>query len=123
MKDRLIYMYLVKLILKINLPKKSHTSRQLHLCYCRLELMKNTMPGRKMPVCFCNTKNPDIFHELQKVPFGKNLRPKKILRTPHPSQKYVSGPPGVKALCRSSPKYGCACMLPLALVHKLAESN
>ena len=42
--------------------------------------MKNTIP-QKIPVLFSRPK---------KIPFGQNVRPKKILRTP-PSLKYVSG--------------------------------
>ena len=38
-------------------------------------------------------KNPGVFHRPKKIPFGQNVRPKKILRTP-PSLKYVSGAPG-----------------------------
>ena len=41
-------------------------------------------------VVFATQKNPSVFHR----PFGQNVRPKKILRTP-PSLKYVSGAPGV----------------------------
>ena len=45
-------------------------------------------------VVFATQKNPGVFHRPQKIPFGLNVRPKKILRTP-PSLKYVSGAPGV----------------------------
>ena len=34
-----------------------------------------------------------LFSRPKKIPFGQNVRPKKILRTP-PSLKYVSGAPG-----------------------------
>ena len=44
-------------------------------------------------VFFATQKNPGVFHRPQKIPFGQNVRPKKILRTP-PSLKYVSGAPG-----------------------------
>ena len=44
-------------------------------------------------VVFATQKNPGVFHRPKKIPFGQNLRPKKILRTP-PSLKYVSGAPG-----------------------------
>ena len=42
-------------------------------------------------------KNPGIFHRPKKIPFGQNVRPKKILRAP-PSLKYVSGAPGIETL-------------------------
>ena len=45
-------------------------------------------------VVFATQKNPGIFHRPKKIPFGQNVRPKKILRT-SPSLKYVSGAPGV----------------------------
>ena len=38
-------------------------------------------------------KNPSVVFVTQKIPFGQNARPKKILQTP-PSLKYVSGAPG-----------------------------
>ena len=38
-------------------------------------------------------KNPGVFHRPKHIPFGQNVRPQKILRTP-PSLKYVSGAPG-----------------------------
>ena len=38
-------------------------------------------------------KNLCVVFATQKIPFGQNVRPKKILRTP-PSLKYVSGAPG-----------------------------
>ena len=44
-------------------------------------------------VVFATQKNPRVFHRPKKIPFGQNVRPKKILRTP-PSLKYVSGAPG-----------------------------
>ena len=47
--------------------------------------MKNTIP-KKIPVLFSRPK---------KIPFGQNVRLKKIFRTP-PSLKYVSGAPGIK---------------------------
>ena len=47
-------------------------------------------------VVFAIQKNPGIFHRPKKIPFGQNVRPKKILRTP-PSLKYVSGAPGITA--------------------------
>ena len=56
---------------------------KLRLCYCWFELMKNAIP-RKIPAAFIDQK---------KIPFGQNVRPEKILRTP-PSLKYVSGAPG-----------------------------
>ena len=46
-------------------------------------------------VVFATQKNPGVFHRPKKIPFGQNVRPKKILRTP-PSLKYVSGAPGIK---------------------------
>ena len=45
-------------------------------------------------VVFATQKNPGVFHRPKKIPFGRNVRPKKILRTP-PSLKYVSGAPGI----------------------------
>ena len=56
---------------------------KLRLCYFLFELMKNTI-RKKIPVLFSRPK---------KIPFGQNVRPQKILRTP-PSLKYVSGAPG-----------------------------
>ena len=44
-------------------------------------------------VVFTTQKNPGVPYRLKKLPFGRNVRPKKILRTP-PSLKYVSGAPG-----------------------------
>ena len=44
-------------------------------------------------VVFATQKNPGVFHRPKKIPFGQNVRPKKILQTP-PSLKYVSGAPG-----------------------------
>ena len=44
-------------------------------------------------VVFATQKNPGVFHRPKKIPFGQNVRPKTILRTP-PSLKYVSGAPG-----------------------------
>ena len=44
-------------------------------------------------VVFATQKNPGVFHRPQKLPFGQNVRPKKILQTPL-SLKYVSGAPG-----------------------------
>ena len=41
-------------------------------------------------VVFATQKNPRVFHRPKKIPFGRNVRPKKILQTP-PSLKYVSG--------------------------------
>ena len=46
-------------------------------------------------VVFATQKNPGVFHRPQKIPFGQNVRPKKILRTPL-SLKYVSEAPGVE---------------------------
>ena len=48
-------------------------------------------------VVFATQKNPGVFHRPQKIPFGQNVRPKKIRQTP-PSLKYVSGAPGNKEL-------------------------
>ena len=44
-------------------------------------------------VVFTTQKNAGVFHRPKKIPFGQNVRPKKILQTP-PSLKYVSGAPG-----------------------------
>ena len=60
---------------------------KLRLCYFLFELMKNIIP-KKIPLVFSRPKN---------LPFGQNVRPKKILQTPPPSLKYVSGAPGTKA--------------------------
>ena len=49
------------------------------------------------PVVFATQKNPVVFHRPKKIPFGQNVRPKKILRAP-PSVKYVSGAPGQEIL-------------------------
>ena len=35
-------------------------------------------------VVFATPKNPGVFHRPKKIPFGQNVRPKKILRTPPP---------------------------------------
>ena len=43
---------------------------------------------------YSTQKIPVLFSRPKKIPFGQNVRPKKILRTP-PSLKYVSGAPGV----------------------------
>ena len=45
-------------------------------------------------------KIPLLFSRPKKIPFGQNVRPKKILRTPPPppSLKYVSGVPGTAIL-------------------------
>ena len=51
-------------------------------------------------VVFVTQENPGIFHRPKKIPFGQNVRPKKILRTP-PSLKFVSGAPGVEWLLTS----------------------
>ena len=48
-------------------------------------------------VVFATQKNLGVFHRPKKIPFGQNVRPKKILRTP-PSLKYVSGAPGPEYL-------------------------
>ena len=48
-------------------------------------------------VVFATQKNPGVFHRPKKIPFGQNVRPKKILRIP-PSLKYVSGAPGAPVL-------------------------
>ena len=55
--------------------------------------MKNTIPKKNRCVVFATQKNPVVFHRPKKIPFGQNVRPKKILRAP-PSLKYVSGAPG-----------------------------
>ena len=49
-------------------------------------------------VVFATQKNPGVFQRPKKIPFGQNVRPKKILRTP-PSLKYVSGAPGSESQC------------------------
>ena len=33
-------------------------------------------------VVFATAKNPGVFHRPKKIPFGQNVRPKKVLRTP-----------------------------------------
>ena len=43
-------------------------------------------------VVLATQKNQGVFQRPQKIPFGQNVRPKKILRTP-PSLKYVSRAP------------------------------
>ena len=48
-------------------------------------------------VVFATPQIPASFIDQKKIPFGQNVRPKKILRTP-PSLKYVSGAPGVESL-------------------------
>ena len=54
--------------------------------------MKNTIP-QKIPVLFSRPK---------KIPFGQNVRLKKILRTPL-LLKYVSGAPGSNGLLSPHP--------------------
>ena len=52
--------------------------------------MKNTIP-KKIPLLFSlPQKILASFIDPKKIPFGQNVRPKKILRTPL-SLKYVSG--------------------------------
>ena len=45
-------------------------------------------------VVFATQKNPGVFHRPKKIPFGQNVKPKKIRRTP-PSLKYVTGASGL----------------------------
>ena len=45
-------------------------------------------------VVFATQKNAGVFHRPKKIPFGQNVRPQKILRTP-PLLEYVSGAPGL----------------------------
>ena len=52
---------------------------------------------KKSLCCFRDQKNPGVFHRPKKIPFGQNVRPKKILRTPT-SLKYVSGGPVLESL-------------------------
>ena len=59
---------------------------KLRLCYFLFELMKNTIP-KKIPVLFSRPK---------KIPFGQNVRPKKILRTPPVIKICEWGPWGFK---------------------------
>ena len=66
---------------------------KLCLCYFLFELMKNTIPPKNPSVVFATQKNPGVFHR-PKIPFGQNVRPKRILQTP-PSLKYVSGSLGL----------------------------
>ena len=67
---------------------------KLRLCYCWFELMKKN--AQKNPcVVFATQKNRGVFHRPKKIPFGQNVRPKKILRT-SPSLKYASGAPGIR---------------------------
>ena len=70
---------------------------KLRLCYFLFELMKNTIPPKNPSVVFTTQKNPGGFHRPKKIPFGQNVRPKRILRTPL-SLKYVSGAPGVMTI-------------------------
>ena len=51
---------------------------------------------KNLCVVFATQKNPGVFHRPQKIPFGQNVRPKKILWSPPTSLKYVSGVPGVE---------------------------
>ena len=48
-------------------------------------------------------KNLGVFHRPKKIPFGQNVRPKKILQTP-PSLKYVSGAPGFTLATKNAMK-------------------
>ena len=67
---------------------------KLRLCYFLFELMKNAIPPKNPSVVFATQQNPGVFHRPKKIPFGQNVRPQKILRTPT-SLKYVSGAPGL----------------------------
>ena len=51
---------------------------------------------QKNPCVVCATqKSRGVFHRPKKIPFGQNVRHKRILWTPPPpSLKYVSGAPG-----------------------------
>ena len=55
---------------------------KLRLCYFLFELMKNTIPQKILLLFSRPKKNPGVFHRPKKIPFGQNVRPKKILRTP-----------------------------------------
>ena len=65
--------------------------------------MKNTIPKKNPCVVFATQKNLGVFHRPQKIPFGQNVRPQKILRTP-PSLKYGSGAPGGRTCTGNYPK-------------------
>ena len=58
-------------------------------------------------VVFATQKHPGVFHRPKKIPFGENVRPKKIVRTPPPppSLKYVSGVPGLRLSRTFWPKF------------------
>ena len=55
-------------------------------------------------VVFATQKNRGVFHRPKKIPFGQNVRPPKIIRTP-PSLKNVSGAPGIEPLSYASTAY------------------
>ena len=55
---------------------------KLRLCYFSFEYNSPKNPS----VVFATQKNPGVFHRPKKIPFGQNVRPKKILPTP-PSYK------------------------------------
>ena len=55
---------------------------KLRLCYFLFELMKNIIP-KKIPLLFSRPKKILVsFIDPKKIPFGQNVRPKKILQTP-----------------------------------------
>ena len=66
--------------------------------------MKSTIP-QKIPLLFSRPKKiAASFIDPKKIPFGQNVRPKKIIRTP-PSLKNVSGAPGLEPLSYASTAY------------------
>ena len=76
-------------------PKRS----LLFLAYPKNSLSPFFATQKSPFVFFATPKNPGIFHRPQKITFGQNFRPQKIISTPPPtppSLKYVSGAPGMR---------------------------
>ena len=85
--------------------------------------MKNTIPPKNPCVVFATQKNPGVFHRPKKIPFGQNVRPKKLFWTP-PSLKYVSGAPGTKLWLSLSVNYSRnPCSGPPAVYQDLSMHN
>ena len=78
-------------------------NKTINCVYVIFDLSRWKIQYPKNPsVDFATQKNPGVFHRPKKIPFGQNVRPKKILWTP-PSLKYVSGAPGLLHLITVSP--------------------
>ena len=60
------------------IPHKQYIALMLLLIWADEKYNNQKNPS----VVFAIQKNPGIFHRPKKIPFGQNVRPKKILRTP-----------------------------------------